>query len=213
MVDFDLLVDPEQAADAVARSGTPAGCPSWRRSRTSCHAHPRFRSARPTATAPSTSTGGSFPGSHGAGPNAISPSGRTPPPSRSGSGHPGAGGPRSAAPRDPARVPVGVGARSAMGRRRGRAPADTTGTLEWDRFVQPRARAHLALPVADALEYVADDVRGPGARSVREHVPGRESTRRERRKHACGGAGARVTAPLAPRRTAPISEPAGLGSA
>ena len=52
-------------------------------SRTSCHGRPRCRAARPTAMASSTSTGGSSPGSDGAGPSEISPSGRTPHPSRS----------------------------------------------------------------------------------------------------------------------------------
>jgi len=56
-------------------------------------------------------------------------------------------------------------------------------TLDWDRFVDRVLRAHLALPVADALEYVTTTFEGPVPDAARVALHGARSTRRERHKY------------------------------
>ena len=62
----------------------------------------------------------------------------------------------------------------------------STGTLDWERFVDRVVRAHLTLPVADALGYVASTFEAPVPQSVHDGLSGARSTRRERRKHQRG---------------------------
>jgi hypothetical protein len=57
-----------------------------------------------------------------------------------------------------------------------------TSTLDWDPFVDRVLRARLALPVADALEYVASAFEAPVPRSVHDALRAARSTSRERRK-------------------------------
>jgi hypothetical protein len=61
-----------------------------------------------------------------------------------------------------------------------RAPS---ATVDWDRFVRRVRRAHLALPVTDALEYAATTFEVPVPADVRATLVGARSTRRERRTH------------------------------
>jgi hypothetical protein len=70
----------------------------------------------------------------------------------------------------------------------------STGTLDWDRFVNRVLRARLALPVADAIEYVASTFEVPVPRSARDALRGTRSTDRERRKYR------RAQRPLSARR-------------
>jgi hypothetical protein len=56
-------------------------------------------------------------------------------------------------------------------------------TLDWDRFVDRVLRAHLALPVADALEYVTTTFEGPVPDAARVALHSARSTRRERHKY------------------------------
>jgi hypothetical protein len=56
-------------------------------------------------------------------------------------------------------------------------------SLDWDRFLNRVLRARLALPVADALEYVATTFEAPVPQSVRGALGEARPTRRERRKH------------------------------
>jgi len=61
----------------------------------------------------------------------------------------------------------------------------SSASLDWDRFVHRALRAHLSLPVADALEYVATEFAAAVPDHVRGTLDGARSTRRERRKHRC----------------------------
>jgi hypothetical protein len=60
---------------------------------------------------------------------------------------------------------------------------NATDTLDWERFVDRVLGAHLTLPVTDALDYVSSAFEAPVPRSVRGRLRGARSTRRERRKH------------------------------
>lgn len=62
----------------------------------------------------------------------------------------------------------------------------STGALDWERFVDRVLRAHLALPVADALTYVASTFEAPVPRSVHDRLAATRTTRRERSKHRRG---------------------------
>ena len=202
MVDFDLLVDAEQAADTIAALRRAGWCAEWtlgtdfvsRTSEVPCrssddHAvldlHWRLvpwvgrswtRTIPPCGTARSTPRRGSYDA--------------------------GASGPRSLAPRDPARLPVGMGAVPrwvadvvVLVRTSGATPSSGTGSCSGC------CTRISALPVADALEYVATTF----AAAVPDHVRGTldwaRSTRRERRKHRCGERERSVTAPLAVGRS------------
>ena len=59
----------------------------------------------------------------------------------------------------------------------------TTATFDWDRFVVRVLGAHLALPVTDALDYVATTFEADVPGAVRSALDDARSTRRERRKH------------------------------
>jgi hypothetical protein len=56
-------------------------------------------------------------------------------------------------------------------------------SLDWDTFVDRVLRARLALPVAEALEYVTATFDAPVPEPVVGTLTGARSTRRERRKH------------------------------
>ncbi len=80
------------------------------------------------------------------------------------------------------------------------------GTLDWEQFVDRVLRAHLSLPVADALTYVASTFEAPVPPSVHDRLHGARSTRRERRMHR------RSEGALIPSRHWLLGQSTGLGT-